>query len=331
MNNIKLLDCTLRDGGYVNYWNFGFDNIKKLISELIFSKIDMVECGFLTNKSINQNQSLYNSIYELNEYIPDIDKTKLSLMIAYSKYSVSKLPEYNSSVAQNIRYIFKKNDIKPALIECESIKQKGYNLFINPTYISEYTFYEFNGLVDKINKINPYCFSIVDSIGILDSSELLKLLKYADDNLKKEISICVHLHNNLGIAFENVRNILNQDFRRNLVIDSTIRGIGRGAGNLPVELIAMYLNKKFAFEFDIKNIYKIYEDLIAPLSNLSSFKMENAYYYSAINRVHPNYADFIIKNNIKNNSIINKILKSIPKENKIIYDEDLIRQIASSI
>ena len=65
MENFQILDCTLRDGGYCNQWNFGYDNIKKIINGLVESNIDIIECGFLTNKvEYNREISKYSTIQE---------------------------------------------------------------------------------------------------------------------------------------------------------------------------------------------------------------------------------------------------------------------------
>ena len=326
MKDIKILDCTLRDGGYVNNWEFGKENISAIIKGLISSKIDIIECGFLTSKEVNDNQSLYNKVSELNQYLENVDKTKLSLMISNSKYNIACLENYDKNLAKNIRYIFKKHNLKHALNECQIVKSKGYNLFINPTYISEYNFDEFKKLIEQVNKIKPFAFSLVDSIGILDKGSLNSLINYADKNLEKDISLCLHLHNNLGIAFDNAISAVNSNIQRKIIIDSTIRGIGRGSGNLPVELIIMYLNKKYDLKYDIKKIYEMYEQYIISNPKIKLFKMTSAYYFSAINRIHPNYADFVIRNNISDKKA-NEIFKKIPFEYKTIYNEEIIKAL----
>lgn len=69
MSNIKILDCTLRDGGYVNNWHFGRKAIETMLFNLSKSNTDIVECGFLTNKTYDPDYSLYNSVEQLNELV----------------------------------------------------------------------------------------------------------------------------------------------------------------------------------------------------------------------------------------------------------------------
>ncbi|HFJ7483054.1 TPA: 3-hydroxy-3-methylglutaryl-CoA lyase, partial [Enterococcus faecium] len=93
MNNVQILDCTLRDGGYCNNWEFGFDNTKKIISGLIESGIEIIECGFLTNKTVyNKNVTKYTTLEELAQIIPEKREGKLFVaMMNYGEYNIEDL------------------------------------------------------------------------------------------------------------------------------------------------------------------------------------------------------------------------------------------------
>ena len=117
MNKINVLDCTLRDGGYINQWQFGENNIKKIISSLIDSKVDIVECGFLTEKKErNQDSSLFDSIEKIAEYLPVHRKDSMTVcMINYGEYDVENLPQYDGTSIDGIRVAFHKKDLDEAL------------------------------------------------------------------------------------------------------------------------------------------------------------------------------------------------------------------------
>ena len=79
---IKILDCTLRDGGYINNWQFGFSSIKSIINLLSKTNIDYIELGFLTDKMRNRESSLFNSFQDIQEILPsNFDADKLCIMI----------------------------------------------------------------------------------------------------------------------------------------------------------------------------------------------------------------------------------------------------------
>ena len=142
--NIEILDCTLRDGGYVNDWNFGFENISKVVSELAKSKIEYIECGFLKDCIYDENKTIFNSIEKLNGF-KSFNKT---LMINYGEILIEKIPE-NKSNDVFLRVVFKKEQRFEALDFIEKLILKGYKVFVNPMNTIDYS----NKKIKKTNKI----------------------------------------------------------------------------------------------------------------------------------------------------------------------------------
>jgi len=92
MNNIKLLDCTLRDGGYINNWNFGYRTIKKVIEKLSQSNIDIIECGFIRDQEFNRNRSVFNDVESIKEFINPKHKNIIYVgMIDYPYIPIDKI------------------------------------------------------------------------------------------------------------------------------------------------------------------------------------------------------------------------------------------------
>ena len=115
--SIKILDCTLRDGGYVNNWHFGFNNIKSIIRDLSNANIDFIECGFLKDKNTNEKSSLFNSSSELKGFL--FNSANYTLMINYGEYPINKIPVSDSII---YRIAFKKEDLNDALDFCQQGK-----------------------------------------------------------------------------------------------------------------------------------------------------------------------------------------------------------------
>ena len=238
MKDIKILDCTLRDGGYVNNWQFGAKNIVDIIQYLDSANFDYIECGFLTESKRNNNQTLFNSLSQIEEYITHkINASKLCAMIAYGDFSSDKIPLANNSLIKNIRLIFKKHQQDEALNYCQMLLDKGYNLFVHPTFLSHYNDKEIEIITKKISRISPFAMSIVDSIGAFREKQLVRILQIINQNLESDISLCFHTHDSLGLSFSNTKTFIANCLNHDLIIDSTINGIGRGAGNLPSEVI----------------------------------------------------------------------------------------------
>ena len=327
-NKIKTLDCTLRDGGYINDWNFGYKKIKAIIQALNNSNIDFIELGFLSKNKTSKQQTLFKTLEEIEKIISDkLDYKKLCLMIKYRQFNPTTLPSAENAKIKNIRFIFKKKDIDDAIIHIKEIKKKGYNLFINLTYINEYTKKEIEKL-KIINEINPKYISIVDTLGTLNEKQTMEIYEAFDKMLNEDIGICYHSHNNLQLSFSNAKYLIeNFNNKRELIIDSSIFGMGRGAGNIQTEFLIKYLNENYSKNYQLMPILKTLNDIIMPIYNKTPWGYSIPYYLSAINQCHPDYAKFLFQNNIKDIEIIDLILKSIPKKQKTLFDSKLISNL----
>ena len=328
MSNIKVLDCTLRDGGYINDWNFGKEKAQIIVNLLQKANLDYIEVGFLTIKNSTKDQTLLDSFNKIKTFLPEkYDKNRLFGMITYGEFPIEQVPEVKDSAVQGIRVIFKKSKRKEALEYCQKMIKKGYKLFINPTFTDQYTDEELLALLKEIQNIHPYGVSIVDSMGVMKEKDLLRLYYIIDNNLTNDIALCFHSHNNLQLSFSNAQCLMKVCNDRELIIDSTVFGMGRGAGNLCTELITQYINDNYSGHYDIVPILKIVDEQINPIFAKTPWGYSVPYYLAATNHCHPNYAKYLVDKQTVPVEIINKLLKSIPNNKKAGYDVNLIKQI----
>ncbi len=328
MSNIKVLDCTLRDGGYINNWNFEPVQTKEIITLLDKARIDYIEIGFFTDIKEYENKTLYNSFEIAEKFLPDnINPEKLFAMIKFGEFAIDKIPDAHFSKIKGLRLIFKKCKRSEALNYCKALKAKGYKLFINPTFINEYSDKELLELIEEINTIQPYGMSIVDSIGALQEDDIKRLFCIIDTNLDKSISLCFHSHNNLQLSFSNSKSLLKFCTERKLIIDAAVLGMGRGAGNLCTELITKYINDNYNGKYNIIPVLKIIGEYINPIFSVTPWGYSLPYYLTAVNFCHPGYASYLT-NNIPV-EFMNEILKNIPQDKKSVFDENLIMQICN--
>ncbi len=325
--SIKILDCTLRDGGYVNNWNFGRDNIKNIIHGLDAAGIDFIECGFMRDGQYNPDKSLYEFLRNLISAAPEnVHYEKLVAMIDYGEFNIDKLPEKSDNSIFGFRIIFKKNHLTEALDTAQKIQDKGYNIFINPTFINRYTKEEFTDVIKMVNRINPFAFSIVDSMGVMNENDAREMFKLADGILNKNITLCFHSHNNLQLSFPNAMELIKLKSDRNIIIDSSIFGMGRGAGNIKTEFLINYLNEHIKSRYKILPVLALIHNIINKIFEQKPWGYSVPYYLAARSFCHPNYASFLIEKNIPFD-IIDKILKQIPENNKTCFDKKLIEKL----
>ena len=328
-NNIKILDCTLRDGGYTNEWNFGKKNIKTILQNLISSNADIIECGFLKSIIYTPNKTLFSCIEDLKHQLPpNSANKKFTLMINFGEVDIDDISDCKDpNIA--LRIVFKKAEITDALEYCHKLKKKGYEIFINPMHTNSYSNEELKSLAYEVNKIAPSAFTITDTTGSMSEKEALTIFESINKNLSPDISLCFHSHNNLQLSFANALAIIKACKDRNLIIDSTVFGMGRGAGNLCTELIMQYLNDNFNKNYNILPILKIIDTQISPIYPQKPWGYSIPYFLSAINHCHPNYAKILAEKNDLPLDTIDMILKKIPEENKSIFDKELINKIYS--
>lgn len=330
MNKIQVLDTTLRDGGYCNDWNFGLSRIGKIVNGLSDAGIEIIECGFLTNKVVTyeKGRSKFANMQNVTQFIPANKKKIIHVcMINYGEYSVEHLPECTEDSIEGIRVAFHKKNRIEAIDFCKKIQEKGYKVFVQPMVSLSYTDEEFLRLISLINSIQPYAAYIVDSFGTMKSKELMRLFYMMENNLDKNIWIGYHAHNNLQLAYSNARLLTETITSRNLIIDSSIFGMGRGAGNLNTELFVEYLNEVRGTNYKSIYLLRIIDEILMPIYNRNYWGFSIPYYISAINDCHPNYASFLDARKTLTVENMEYIMERISSEKKNIYDEAYIQQL----
>jgi 3-deoxy-D-manno-octulosonate cytidylyltransferase len=324
--NINILDCTLRDGGYINNWKFTDSQIKNIIKALEVSQIDIIECGYLNDKKGQEsNSTLFKNTKIFDNFIKDTNNNiKKVVMINLGDYDISNLSKQNLTYIDGIRLAFHKKDLKIALSQAEKIIELGYKVYFQPMVTKNYSDLEFLSLIEESSKLNIYSFYIVDSFGSMTLNEFQKYMILADNNLNANISLGYHSHNNMQLAFSNAITMCNMNIKRDIIIDASIYGIGRGAGNLNTELITDYLNNIYDKCYNTLSLLELIDSLLNSLMQKNPWGFSPAQYLSASFDCHPNYATYLINKNTNHIVGVKKVLESLPQENKVSFDKDLI-------
>ena len=137
--NITVLDCTVRDGGYVNDWNFGHSTISSIYRRLEACGVEYIEIGFLDDRrEFDENRSIMPNTDAVDKIFASIPKGNAIpvAMIDFGTCSLDSIASCESTFIDGIRVIFKKEKIKEALPFCKAIKEKGYKLFIQAISIT---------------------------------------------------------------------------------------------------------------------------------------------------------------------------------------------------
>lgn len=232
MKRVNILDCTLRDGGYLIDSQFGNTAIKGSIRGLTESGVDVIECGFLKDEPHKNGSTIFNNAAQIRPFLPEDRKQASYVCLAdYSRYHIDKLEAYDGRSIDGVRACFFKKERYDVIPFCRSIVEKGYKLYVQPVDILGYKDTELLELIEAVNDLEPYAFSIVDTFGSMYREDLQRVFYLIHHNLWTNAKIGFHSHNNLQMSFS-----LSQDFiemsqgLRDIVIDTSMAGMGRGAG-----------------------------------------------------------------------------------------------------
>ena len=330
MKEIKLLDCTLRDGGFVNDWEFGYGNIINIFERLISSGVDVLEIGFLDDRRpFDKNRTIMPDTKSADDIFGRLDKGNAMIvaMIDYGTCRIENLAPCAESFIDGIRVIFKKHVMKEAIAYCREVKQLGYQVYVQAVSITSYSDREILDLIELVNELNPYALSIVDTYGLLHQENLMHYFELFNHNLNREIGIGYHSHNNFQLAYSNSLEVLRETADRRVLIDASLYGMGKSAGNLPLELISMYMNTSCGRNFNTAQMLEAIDINIMPFFRKSPWGYNLFFYISASNNCHPSYVKFLMDKQTLSLKALNGILDSIEPEKKLLYDKDYIEQL----
>lgn len=265
--SVQITDCTIRDGGYLFNKNSDPKFVKGIMKGLVDAGIDFVETGFLQT-NVTGESLVYHNSSDVRKYLPDNrGQTQFLGFCDNSRYCLENLDMYDGKSFRWLRISFAKHEIDKSLEFCEGAQKKGYLVQFNPMDAISYTNEERSELIKKVNKVMPASFSIVDTFGAMYLDDLKRIFRQVDSLLDKSIKIGLHSHDNLGLScsLAEVMVELAKEVGRDVIIDGSLFGMGRGAGNAKTELLADFLNKKYGGQYDIPMLLATIDKYITPV------------------------------------------------------------------
>lgn len=331
-SNIVLLDCTLRDGGYNNDWEFGKNTITSVFERIVSSEIDFLEVGFLDQtRCFDPNRTIAPDTDSMGHIYGKLDRkhTRLVGMIDFGKCDLSNIRPQSESCLDGIRVIFKKHLRVGAMAFCNELKKKGYLVFAQLVSITSYSDEELLDLVRLVNDVKPFAVSIVDTYGLLHKSGLFHYYEMLDEHLDSTIAIGYHSHNNFQLGYANSIELINRHrgSERTLLCDGSLFGMGKGAGNAPIELLATFVNDTFGHRYDIGQLLEAIDSCISPLYSKYHWGYSLKAFIAASNDCHPNYVSFLLNKKTLSVKSVNAILKNLEGERKLLYDQATIEKL----
>lgn len=325
MNHIsRILDCTIRDGGYYNKWNFSNHFIKDYLKLMSALNVDWVEIGF--RKDIT-NKIYGNFVRTDDSFLSTISipkNLKLCVMIDLSDFKSSpdlkklksKFHKKNKSKISMVRIAASYEDLNYLKPIVKILKSKDYTVCIN---LMKFTLLNDNQIISFFKKaLEVGCenFYVADSFGCFKPNQVKKLCLLLAKNNFALSKFGYHGHNNFNLAFENAIQFEKNGFG---LIDTSIMGMGRGAGNL---LFEKFLNKKID-KLKKNLIKKFIQKHMNKLKKNFSWGPSYPYEYSAKNNIHPTYVQNLLNEKKFTFKQIYQILKFLKLNNSKKFDANI--------
>ncbi|MDR2043932.1 MAG: homocitrate synthase [Clostridium sp.] len=330
MNHIRLLDCTLRDGGHIVDGRFGEIVIKQTIKRLIEAKINIIEFGFLWGRSTDKDTARFHTIEEAKRFLPkNCGNSRFSLMA--DDVDLSHLEPCDGTI-EYIRLSCKPSKLESwAIPTARMLIRKAYLIYINPVCSSVYTDEEYINIIKKVNELHPYGFSIVDTWGTMRIHDLSHKYYLVESHLDKDIILGLHLHENLGLAYSLAQHFTKiASPTRQITVDASLFGMGRVPGNLCTEHIIDYMNSFYGASYDVEPVFDAIDDYIAPIKAKKPWGYSLAYALSAKYNIHRTYAEYLLDKKRLKTKDIQRILSLVDKSRQEKFDEEYIEKLYKS-
>jgi 4-hydroxy 2-oxovalerate aldolase len=284
---IKVLDCTIRDGGLMNNHLFTDDQVRRIFRAANDSGVDYVELGYKADENqFNRGEfgpMKFCTEKDLENIIGDGDNLncKISVMADIGRFNPADVIPASESYVDMMRIASYIKDIDKAIDLVNQIKAKGYETTINIMAVSHARENELDEALEQIEKESGVdIVYLVDSFGALYSEQIAYLAKkYKSILATREIGI--HAHNNQQLAFANTIEAIIQNVN---YLDGTILGMGRAAGNCPMELLLGFLKNP---KFDIRPILTVLESDFVDLQKDVEWGYTIPYMITGILDLHP--------------------------------------------
>lgn len=332
MNSLKVLDVTLRDGGCVNDFNFGQTYMEKILAAQEASGVDIIEMGYIDeNKGSEEGRTQYINEQVIKQCILKNKKPGVTYvaMMDYGKFNIDNLHVKTENDIDGIRMAFHKKNRYDIISIGRKIMDKGYKFYIQPMITLRYSDAELLELIELVNKELPDAsgFYIVDSFGEMRPNDMSRVLNLVDHNLIPSMTLGFHSHNNLQMSYSNAIAMLQFPTNRDLMLDCSIMGMGKGAGNLNTELLLEHLNMYYGKVYKIAPLLEVIDKVINQLHSEFYWGYAPEYYLSAANQCTPSYASHFYNKHMLPIDQVGELLGMIAPEKKISFDKNYAEEL----
>ena len=327
--NLQILDCTIRDGGYLNNWIFNKELVRESYRALSKSGIDYVEMGFRGTEKYFQREKFglwrFTPDELIREVTHNINGAKIAVMGDFGKIDLEDFSSASDSPVNLVRIAVHKDKTKEAIDLLERIKGKGYLTSLQCMGYSTYTEVEKQELFEQLRTTEIDYVYVADSYGSIVPFQIRELFEPLLEIGGFRVGF--HPHNNIQMAFANSLEAIRMGVH---IIDSSIYGMGRGAGNLPTEIILSFLLKGSTNSYNVLPVLNCIERFFLDLQKETPWGYELPYMISGILNCHPNYAKEFLRRKTFSMEDIWSGVECIRELNPIGFSAEMVEKIVAA-
>ena len=307
MKEVKLLDCTLRDGAHINQGLFGKERSNRIVNELQKSKIDYIELGFIEPQSAKENSTFFTSAEEAVDFFSlekGLGDAKKGLMLRTDRCDLN-IVKSNKNL-DFIRIAFYPDHIDDVIRYTSKLVEREYDVYLNLIAVTSYEVSEIKKLLSQLKESNDFTgISIVDTYGALNENNLLKMLPIFEDYIDDSKELGLHLHENLNRASLLYSSFVKNSSKQKLIIDSSLGGMGRVPGNLATEVCANLINDDFNKKYHTENLALLASNEIQSFKDINTWGYLPIYASSAMLNIDRSYPEYFQKQGLSDEQNIN--------------------------
>lgn len=312
--NFRLLDCTLRDGGYYTNWDFDSKIVDAYIDAMNQLPIDYLEVGYRNNPEKAYLGKFGYTPAAVLKHMRETCAKKLVVMLNEKSTKVDDLEFLLKPIlglADMVRIAIDPKNFDRAVILAKAVKAMGFEVGFNVMYMSKWS--EMGDLLSKLRVLDDFCdlFCMVDSFGGVTPEEVTNIYKTVKANTK--VPVGFHGHNNLQLGLINTLTAISLGID---YVDATIFGMGRGAGNLNMELLLTYLNKHNGLDVDFNVLGEVIS-AFTPLHEKYQWGTNLPYMLAGANKIPQKEVMEMVTNRVYS---FNSIVRSLQNKKDSVVD-----------
>ncbi len=326
---IQLLDCTLRDGAYIVDSHFGEASIRGIISRMREANVDIIELGWLKDSAYIEGTTFYHEPSDVMPYLPVGEKhCTYAVMIDWDRYDAVSMPEYDGRSIEAVRVVFPRGKFREGIAVGRIIKEKGYQVYFQAADTLGYTEQELMELAYEVSSVHPVSLSIVDTFGAMYEEDLKRIAAVLDRHLDSDIKLGFHSHNNQQLSFSLSMQFVKlfRESEREIIVDASLCGMGRGAGNAPTELVSSFLNRRCMGNYDLDIILDAIDTYMGYFKEHYEWGYSTPYLIAGMYCAHVNNIAYLQDSHRADAKDMRNIIESLPEADRKKYDYDLLEE-----